>query len=998
MALGTTTDSTERRVRVPFAVVRGGFSVVRATMETLPKLAPTTTLADVVERVVQRARMEMMQLCESAPGRADFERRAELARYAHRTRQRLTRALIAEKFAVKSAKIVNVATNAHLVLRGHEEAFARAADGLFHLHQQLEWAKAPLWDLPGALDVLCNGTYGGLPREISEIGARAPEASAEEGEAPAESEEEREARLDVEARYEEEMTERLVRSKTYGCEARDDHAEWPSEKFKVFSIAGGKTTVGVEGEYRATLTLGGPVAPNAEEQPRYGGWRVESIELLAGDLDGKFELNKAEARKLADIACASMVGMLPFGQKPAEDAPPLEPRHIKGLHSTASDAVLMKCATAILTQAGVLKDVAERAASVSKRWSRNSLKVEIVKGEGAGILKGLRVAYWRDASEGNPGVLDVSFNPEESDLRVKTQSPGEDEFNDLPINHERVDLEAILLEGIRIASSKKLHAIAKELSGEKMFKTIVEESMTAEECACREDEDGWADEPRPALRLVISKFTNIFVSCCVSDGTLILHGADELVPPATEAELSKRLALEGYEAIGGIVEEVSVAVEQQELKGLLRTSGTSVHPAPRSLGGDPWTSSPLVPNGAAPTALVPVVPTDGGVFVATWMEATPTFALVRAHRASPASRFTVDSIEKLNLGARKGSKADVVAKLIGEACQDLATDAQRAALTRALRDLKIPFMDIRPTAKGADEKKIEHTISFEISDAARWAQSTFKRAVTKKSSLKAHVALRGAGGLSARVADETRAYKHSEFAVNVLLGDVRRIAAAQGFLSALEDNDSGVDFKKIGCALRRVDAYSVAATYENDVACSVEWRHSGYLGAGLYADGENLSAPTKRALSVAARDGRAAIFACALRAAAAAARLAANLPAEFQLAHSEPNVIAVVKMIEPNPVRAFSLGFRLDGSFSIIVGRGGDAASGAQDAEDDEAHISDEHESLLPERSESLTQLIDTVSSAVEGITGTKPSHGETVVVAASSLVETTDALVAAVR
>lgn len=976
--------------------MRTGRTIV-ATMETLPKLAPTTTIGDVVERVVQSAMTELTRVCESAPGRADFERRAELVRYAHRTRQRLTRALIAERFAVKSAKIANVATNAHLALRGHEEAFARAADGMFHLHQQLEWAKAPLWDLPGALDVLCNGTYGGLPREISEIGAR-PEASAEEGEAPAESEEEREARLDVEERYEEEMTERLVRSKTFGCEVRDDHLEWPSEKFKVFAVEGGKTTVGVEGEYRATLTLGGPVAPDAEEQPRYGGWRVESIELLAGDLDGKFELNKAEARKLADIACASMVGMLPFGQKPAKDAPPLKPRHIKGLHSIASDAVLMKCATAILTQAGVLKDITERAASASKRWSRNSLKVEIVKGEGAGILKGLRVAYWLDASEGDPGVLDVSFNPEESDLRVKAQSPGEEEFNDLPINHERVDLEAILLEGIRIASSKKLHAIVEELRGEKMFKTVVEESMTAEECACREDEDGWADETRPALRLVISKFTNIFVSCRVSDGVLILHGADELVPPATEAELSKRLALEGHEAISGIVEEVSVAVEQQELKGLLRTSGTSVHPAPRTLGGDPWTSSSLVPNGAAPTALVPVVPTDGGVFIATWMGATPTFALVRAHRASPASRFTVDSIEKLNLGGRKGSKADVVVKMIGEACRDLAVDAQRAMLMRALRDLKIPFMDIRPTAKGADKKKIEHTISFEISNAARWAQSKFKRAVTKNSSLKAHVTLRGADGLSARVADETRAYEHSEFAVNVLLGDVRRIVAAQGFLSALEDNDSGVNFKKLGCKLGRIDAHSVAVSYKSEVACSIEWRHSGYLGAGLYVDGEKLSAPTKRALSVAARDGRAAIFACALQAVASTSRLAANLPDEFQLTHSEPNVITVVKMIKPTPVRVFSLGFRLDGSVSIIVGRGGDAASGAQDAEDDDMHITDEHESLLPDRPEGLTQHVDAVSSAVEGIVGHKPSHGETVVIAASSVGEATDALVAALR
>ena len=245
--------------------------------------------------------------------------------------------------------------------RGHEEAFARAADGMFHLHQQLEWAKAPLWDLPGALDVLCNGTYGGLPREISEIGAR-PEASAEEGEAPAESEEEREARLDVEERYEEEMTERLVRSKTFGCEVRDDHLEWPSEKFKVFAVEGGKTTVGVEGEYRATLTLGGPVAPDAEEQPRYGGWRVESIELLAGDLDGKFELNKAEARKLADMRARAWSACYPSVKSRRRTHLRSTEAH-QGLHSIASDAVLMKCATAILTQAGVLKDITERAAS-----------------------------------------------------------------------------------------------------------------------------------------------------------------------------------------------------------------------------------------------------------------------------------------------------------------------------------------------------------------------------------------------------------------------------------------------------------------------------------------------------------------------------------------------------------------------------------------------------------------------------------------------------------
>ena len=53
---------------------------------------------------------------------------------------------------------------------------------------------------------------------------------------------------------------------------------------------------------------------------------------------------------------------------------------------------------------------------------------------------------------------------------------------------------------------------------------------------------------------------------------------------------------------------------------------------------------------------------------------------------------------------------------------------------------------------------------------------------------------------------------------------------------------------------------------------------------------------------------------------------------------------------------------------------------------------------LLPDRPEGLTQHIDAVSSAVEGIVGHKPSHGETVVIAASSVGAATDALVAALR
>ena len=140
-------------------------------METLPLRAATTTLGDLVERACARSRDELTALCDAAHGRGEAERASDLARWAHRARQRLARVQTLERWAVKSAKIASVAANARAMLTAHEETFARASDGLFHLHQQLEWARAPMWDLPGALEVMCHGNYGFLPLVIGEDGS-----------------------------------------------------------------------------------------------------------------------------------------------------------------------------------------------------------------------------------------------------------------------------------------------------------------------------------------------------------------------------------------------------------------------------------------------------------------------------------------------------------------------------------------------------------------------------------------------------------------------------------------------------------------------------------------------------------------------------------------------------------------------------------------------------------------------------------------------------------
>jgi hypothetical protein len=322
--------------------------------------------------------------------------------------------------------------------------------------------------------------------------------------------------------------------------------------------------------------------------------------------------------------------------------------------------------------------------------------------------------------------------------------------------------------------------------------------------------------------------------------------------------------------------------------------------------------------------------------------------------------------------------------MIGEACRDLSVDAQRSALTRALKELRVPFVDVRPTSKGT--KTAANVVCFEIVNTSRWAQSKFKRVIKQKSSLKVRVTLRGVDGSSASIGGETRTYKHSEFMVHAVLADVRRIAAAQGFLSASSDNDSGVDFAKLGCKLSRRDADAVAISYKDSITCSIEWRHSGYLGPGLYADGERLSSSAKRALSVAARDGRCEIFACALRAVEAASGPFAQLHGDFQLTFGAPNILSIVRIIGVSAMRVCSLSFRLDGSVSVVVGRGGDGAHDDASTNDDEMNITDDHEALIPTRPEGLTQYIDAISVALEGPLGSKPKHGDAVVADAASV------------
>ena len=261
------------------------------SLEGLPRHTRTVGLSELVERVVHASYTDLRRLATNLPGQPEADRKRELARYLHNLRQRLTRLHVLAEWEPKNrgAQIAVKCGDMMGQLRQHQMAFTDAADRLYGLRQQMDWAAGPLYDTPGALDVLCNGKYSNLPKAIADVAPKP--VPLETDPELIELRDERCRRFDVEIR---------------GLLVDERNRKTMPKAMKVFSVRDGECVVGVPGEYRATLTLGGPppLPPppeddedGAENEPnpkkdsdpapppsRLGGWLVVKIEMLAGEM------------------------------------------------------------------------------------------------------------------------------------------------------------------------------------------------------------------------------------------------------------------------------------------------------------------------------------------------------------------------------------------------------------------------------------------------------------------------------------------------------------------------------------------------------------------------------------------------------------------------------------------------------------------------------------------------------------------------------------------
>lgn len=150
-------------------------------------------------------------------------------------------------------------------LSSHDTCFTQAADSLFFMHEGLQQACAPVYDVPSAIDILLTGSYQRLPKCVEDVGVQS--SLSEDKQQPALK------KLDT-----------LVRSKLL-------EVSLPKEISEV-KVSDGTAVLRVNGEFKVLVTLG--------YRGHLSMWRILHLELLVGERCGLVKLEESRRHALGD--------------------------------------------------------------------------------------------------------------------------------------------------------------------------------------------------------------------------------------------------------------------------------------------------------------------------------------------------------------------------------------------------------------------------------------------------------------------------------------------------------------------------------------------------------------------------------------------------------------------------------------------------------------------------------------------------------------------------
>ncbi|XP_064967486.1 mediator of RNA polymerase II transcription subunit 14-like [Musa acuminata AAA Group] len=398
----------------------------------------TVEFSALVRRAAEDSYLALKELVERSRApedqRSDSEKKIDLLKFIAKTRQRMLRLHVLAKWC-RQVPLIQYCQQLAATLSSHDTCFTQTADSLFYMHEGLQHARAPIFDVPSAIEILLSGGYKRLPKCIEDLVIQST--------LPEDEQKPTLKKLDT-----------ILRSKLL-------EVVLPKEISEV-TISDGIAVLRVDGEFKVFLTLG------------YRGhlslWRILHIELLVGEKSGTIKLEETRRYALGDDLERRMA---------ATENPFLI------LYTVLHELCVALVMDTVLRQVQVLRQC---------RW-KDAIRFELIsdgtaaQGANTSALQlaqdgeldstglktpGLKIIYWLDADK-NAGGSDFSSRPflklePGKDTQIKclhnsfVLDPLTGKEAIFSLDQSCIDLEKLLLKAIACNIHTRLFEIQRELS------------------------------------------------------------------------------------------------------------------------------------------------------------------------------------------------------------------------------------------------------------------------------------------------------------------------------------------------------------------------------------------------------------------------------------------------------------------------------------------------------------------------------------------------------
>ncbi|KAK8966184.1 Mediator of RNA polymerase II transcription subunit 14 [Platanthera guangdongensis] len=397
----------------------------------------TVEFSSLVRRAAEESFLALKELVETykpPQQRSDSDKKFDLLKFIVKTQQRMLRLQVLSKWCLQ-VPLIQYCQQLSGTLSSHDTCFTQTADSLFYMHESLQQARAPIFDVPSAVEILLTGGYDRLPKCIEDLGFQSN--LTDDLQKPALK-----------------KLEMVLRSKLLDVPI-------PKEITEV-TVSNGTAVLIVDGEFRVFLTLG------------YRGhlslWRILHLELIVGEKNEPIKLEETRRYALGDDLERRMA---------AAENPFLILYTI--LHELCVSLVM----DTVLRQVRILRQT---------RW-KDAIRFELISdgitGQGVNVsatqvaqdteldaatqkIPGLKIIYWLDWSRnttgsdsGTPPSLKIEPG---QDLQIKCShssfvfDPVTEKEAELSLHQSCIDVEKLLLRAISCNRYTRLLDIHRELS------------------------------------------------------------------------------------------------------------------------------------------------------------------------------------------------------------------------------------------------------------------------------------------------------------------------------------------------------------------------------------------------------------------------------------------------------------------------------------------------------------------------------------------------------